>query len=214
MSVDYLAESKSVTKEFLESILDSKAEWKLSKESDGVKVFNRKPEKGKVTIFKSEATVDCSPAQAIDFLNPAKPFRLQWDQLLEKLEVVEDLGDGVMLVYHIVKAALKGLLSARDSMDVVTVGETDDFYYVAAAGVTHPDYPVNKQCVRVTQFPCGYIVYKKQDENGHTKIIMILNADLNMNFATAFVAEQVKPTLMIQTFSNLKSGLKDISYSS
>lgn len=36
-----------------------------------------------------------------------------------------------MLVYHIVKAALKGLLSARDSMDVVTVGETDDFYYVA-----------------------------------------------------------------------------------
>jgi len=109
-----------------------------------------------------------------------------------------------------VKSALKGIISARDSLDVVTFGEDDTGFYISAGGVEHVDYPPNSKYVRVTQFPCGYYIQKQCSIPDKTKFVMIFNVDLNMNMVANYLAEQVKPVLMVEKINYLRIGLVEL----
>jgi len=147
-------------------------------------------------------------------LNPIKPYRIQWDPFLDNLQVAGHVGPHDYLVYHRTKPSLKGLLSARDSIDVVKLGETDKYYYVAAGSISeHPDYPPASGVVRIFQYPCGYVVQKIAGDPTHCKFIMVFHADLMLHNLVNFVADMVKPTLMSQKIGGLRKGTKTIKVS-
>ncbi|KHJ93792.1 hypothetical protein OESDEN_06292 [Oesophagostomum dentatum] len=50
-------------------------------------------------------------------VTPWYPYRIQWDEILQKCEPLEELDKGYRLVHHVTKK--KFPLSARDSVDVV-----------------------------------------------------------------------------------------------
>jgi len=213
--MNYVEEGERVTNEFLNLISNQSIEWKKIKDSDGVVIYSTKLPNTKGTIYKSEVYLDAKPEQLLNFVHPTKPLRLQWDKFLETLIVVEEIiSPNVLLVYHTVKSSLRGIVSARDSLDVITIGETDLAFYVSAGSVEHPNYLPTSKYVRVQQFPSGYYIEKQCDKDNRTKFVMIFNADLKMNSIVNYLAEQVKPLLMVEKINYLRVGLTELCKSS
>jgi hypothetical protein len=212
--MDYLAESKIVAKSFLAYILDTN-DWKQIKDSDGIKISSRKSDNPKAGImYKCEVTLDAPAAKVYEFVDPSKKYRIQWDGYLERLETTKKISDNAFLIYHALRPALKGIMSPRDSIDVVTCDETDDFYFVAASGVDCPDTPIISKYVRVIQYPCGYLIYKNNNDPEKCRFVMILNCDLKMNSVATFMSDIAKPTLCVTKINYLRDGLTKLDISS
>lgn len=210
--MDYDQEGERVKERFLEIVLNTPAEdWKLAKESEGIKILSRKSEELKGTMYKSEVIFPASPERVFAMVCPVKPYRIQWDDLLDKLETAKKIGHNRFLIYHVTHPAAKGIVSARDSLDVVTVGETDKYFFVSAGGVDHPDYGVNPKFVRTFQYPAGYLIEKISENPNECKFIMLLHTDLSMGAVMSFMVDKVKPTLMIQKITALRKGLETMT---
>ena len=210
MATDYLTESSRVTSAFLSYIIDNDANWKSEKRTDGVEIFSRESSSLNGKVYKSQVTLDASPELILAMVSPVKPYRLQWDNFLDKCDVITKVAEDTYLIHHVVKPALKGIVSARDSIDVVSIGKKDNYYYVSAGGVDHMDYPPLPKHVRSFQHPAGYVIFKDDQNANRCKFVMLFHVDLNINQVGNFMINMVKPTLMIQKVNSLREGLKNI----
>lgn len=106
-----------------------------------------------------------------------------------------------------VKSQLKGLMSPRDSIDLVNMGETDKLFYVVASGVEYSEFPVDPRYVRVVQQPCGYVIFKIPNEPNRCRFAMIFHADLNMHQWGSKLADVLMPRLMVDKVCALRKAL-------
>jgi hypothetical protein len=209
--MDYLSEAEKCSKILQQYVVETPDEWKLVKESDGMRVFSRPSNEMKGHVYKCETVLDAPVEKVLAAVDPTKPYRIQWDEFLEQLIVEKQIAEGVYLVYHGTKGMLKGLVSARDSLDVVTIGRKDGEYrYIAAAAVDHENYPPRPNSVRVHTYSNGYVIFPIDGSPDKCRFVMVLHSDMKMNSVIGFVADQVKPALLMQKTGNLRRGLQTL----
>jgi len=208
---EYLKKADSVTRALLECVVEQKDEWKICKEADNMQVYwKSSPDMAKGTMHKLETILNASPKKVLVTATPTGPYRIKWDEYLDELTVEAKLNETVYLIYHGTKAMLGGLVSARDSLDVVTVDQKDDYYYVAAGTIDHPNYPPRKNSVRIQQFCSGYVIFPIEGEPDKCRFVMVMNTDLKMNSLATMVTDVVKPRLLIEKTKNLRRGLETL----
>jgi len=211
---DYVAKAKEISCALIKFGSDQDGDWKLAKEVDGIRAYAKPSPDTKGNMYKVETILNAPPTKVLAAVDPTKSYRIQWDEFLGELKVEAKLTENVYLIYHGTKAMLGGMVSARDSLDVVTIDKKDDFYFVAAGTVDHINYPPRAHSVRIQQFSCGYVISPVDGEPGKTRFVMVMNTDMKMNNLTAFFSEPVKPRLLVEKVKNLRRGLDllDIIY--
>jgi len=211
---DYLAKAEEVARALVKCCVDPDDDWKLIKDVDGVRVFSKQSPDIKGNMHKVETILDAPPAKVLAAVNPTKAYRIQWDEYLAELKVEAKLTDTVFLIYHGTKAMLAGLVSARDSLDVVTVDQKDGYSFVAAGTVDHINYPPREHSVRIQQCSNGYVIFPVEEKPDKCRFVMVMNTDLKMNTVANLLSEPVKPRLLLEKVKNLRRGLEtlDIEY--
>jgi len=210
MGIDYVEKVEHNRSALLDCVVESEPQWKFVKEKNGVKVYQRpSTELPNTSMWKCEIEFDTPPDRTFRFVNPLMPYRSQWDTLLDRLEVAKELGENSYIIRHIAKSQMRGLMSARDSIDLVNVGETDELFYVVASGIEHSDYPVDPRYVRVVQQPCGYVITKIPNQPNKCHFTMVFHADINMHQWGAKFADVLMPRLMIEKVGALRKALEN-----
>uniref|UniRef100_A0A915J534 START domain-containing protein n=1 Tax=Romanomermis culicivorax TaxID=13658 RepID=A0A915J534_ROMCU len=116
--MNYLQESERITNKLL-SALDS-ASWKLAKDTDGVQIYSTVSDYAQAgNMYKGSMALDFAPGKVFAAVDPTKPYRTQWDNILDHAEIVEKVQPNIYVIRHISKAVLKGLISARDTYDLI-----------------------------------------------------------------------------------------------
>ncbi|KAH7725323.1 START domain protein [Aphelenchoides avenae] len=156
-------------------------EWPtLAYEDSDVKVYSRKSDKNadaKEAMLMLVTTLPGNAATVEALLCPWAKYRLQWDDLLEDLGVIDELPNDAYLIRHLVKRKLA--LSPRESIDALKLLRKDNGDVVfGAVGTTHADYPPAKGYVRTHQYLGGYVLQPLDAETA--RFSMIFHADLNL----------------------------------
>jgi len=206
--MEYVAKAERDRDELLDCVITSDSQWKYVKEKCGVKVYQRpSTELPNTSMWKCEINFETPPERVFRYVNPLLQYRPQWDSLLERLEVEKDLGQNSYIIRHMVKSQLKGLMSPRDSIDLVQMGETDRLYYLVASGIEHSDFPIDPRYVRVVQQPSGYVIFKLPNQPNRCRFAMIFHADLNMHQWGVKLADMLMPRLMVDKINGLRKAL-------
>jgi len=208
---DYIAKAKEVTQILVQCIVDPKEEWKQIKDADGVQAYSKPSPDVNGNMYKVETIFNSPPAKVLAAVDPNKQYRIQWDDFLGELKVEAKLTENVSLIYHGTKAMLGGIVSARDSLDVVTVGQQDGYYFVAAGTVDHINYPPREHSVRIHQYTSGYVIFPVEGSPDKCRFVMAMNVDMKMNSVVNFMAEPVKPRLLLEKIKNLRRGLDTLN---
>jgi len=210
---DYIAKAEQVSNALVQSVVEAQ-DWKQTKDADGVQVYSKPSPDTKGNMYKVETILNAPSEKALAAVNPTQGYRIQWDEFLAELKVEAKLTENVFLIYHGTKAMLGGIVSARDSLDVVTIGKKDGYYFISAGTVDHPSYPPRDHSVRIQQYSCGYVIFPVDGAPDKCRFVMVMNTDMKMNTIVSFMAEPVKPRLLLEKVKNLRHGLDtlDIVY--
>uniref|UniRef100_A0A914V3C1 START domain-containing protein n=1 Tax=Plectus sambesii TaxID=2011161 RepID=A0A914V3C1_9BILA len=208
---EYESIGKAASQELIDIIRDIGG-WHLEKaaaDNNGIKVETRKSTVGESDIIMTTCELDAPAKRVLAMVLPWLPYRLQFDDLLESTQVIDQVSESMYLVQHVTKKKMP--LSARESIDVVTLGKEDDFYYVSSAGTSHPDFPIRPKYVRTHQYLGGYVIYPEENENQCT-FKMFIHADLNIAGPKLMnnIVQMVKPKFMADKIKALKKALVNI----
>jgi len=208
-TVNYTAESDKYCKQFFDMVINcSSDDWKEVKKykEDGITISSRPSPCISDKIFKAECVLPVSPSHALALCAPNLPYRTQWDPVLESLRVVRTIEPNLHMVYHVTKPVLKGVIAARDTLDLVRIGRAPDkhtppnmrngTFYVIAGSVKHDDFPPFDKIKRNWQYASGYLFEPVDDDENKCHWSMVFHTDLDMNQMAAMVCTMAKPTLM------------------
>jgi len=185
--------------------------WSSVSSKNGNEMFERKSDKpGTVENMLLLITdLPCLMEKVEKMMVPWEPYRVQWDQMLEKVEIVKQWKDQeAYLTRHLIEK--QSILSPRESIDVVKVQRSGNEIIVGSTGTTHGDYPHIKDYVRTHQTLGGYLMRPSDMKPGHTKFHMLFHADLNLpvpRFLGNLIAK-FKPDLMVKKTESLKEAIQ------
>jgi len=206
--LDYEQESEVVSRRLIE-IANDPTGWNLEKaasDNHGVKIESRKSHVGECDIIMSTTEVDAPARRVLAMCLPWLPYRGRWDELVDSTQIIDQLSPSVYVMQTLTKKRIP--LSARESIDVITVGKEENFIYVSSVGTTHPDFPVCTKYVRTHQHLGGYVIYPEENENQCT-FKMLFHADLNIAGPKLMssIVDMVKPKVMTEKIRQLKKAL-------
>jgi len=206
--VDYERESQLVSKRLME-IVNDPCGWNLEKaaaDNHGVKIESRKSEVGESDIIMSTTELDAPAKRVMAMCLPWLPYRAQWDELFDSTQVIDQLSKSIYVTQTLTKKRIP--LSARESIDVLTLGKDGNCIYLSSVGTTHPDFPVCTKYVRTHQYVSGYIIYPDENENQCT-FKMLFHADLNIPGPKLMssIVDMVKPKMMTEKIKQLRKAL-------
>ena len=162
---------------FLISILISPlsaAEWKLVKEKDGIKIYNRPVEGFPVDEFKGIAVIDAPMEVIIEVLHDV-PAGTEWMKDCKEARIIKEIDDLVKYLY--VHQDAPWPVSDRDAV-VKSEGKLSFKKGIAkfdAKGVKEPMVPIKKKCVRMTVLDGGWTL--KRIAPDKTEAIYQVRAD-------------------------------------
>lgn len=187
----------------------------LSKFSDSeVKVYTKKSDVVECPedIVKATVTLaNVNTAQVLALCLPWFPYRTQWDDVLVEAKIIEDISPSTKLINHICKKKMP--LSARDSLDVVSVQCRNEEIFIASRSVTHNDVPEVKERVRTITHLGGYVI--KPIEGGKVEFEMYFHADLKISGITLIksIVESIKPKFMVDLCKALRKATEKVAVS-
>lgn len=204
----YESEGQAISKTLIDIVADVGG-WRLERaaaDNNGIKIESRKSDIGDSDIMMATTELDAPAKKVLAMCLPWLPYRAQWDDLIESIQVIDQLSDSMYLIQHLTKKKMP--LSARESIDVVTCGKENNFYFVSCVGTSHPDFPVRPKYVRTNQYLSGYVIYPEENENQCT-FKVLFHADLNIAGPKLMsnIVEMVKPKMMCDKIKNLKKAL-------
>ncbi|KFD58720.1 hypothetical protein M514_00413 [Trichuris suis] len=207
--IDVDANVQLLKTEFENSIED-KSIWTMKKKSHDTVVFATQSEHFAGWRVKGETVVNFPPLKAYDMIHPTAKYRFQWDELVEGCTFLEDLAPGVILVHQRMKPLLMGLISARDSVDIIVQEETDQYYQLMLTGVKYSNVPPQPRYVRAATYPSGMRIYRSSNPE-KTKIACIIQADINMKHAPRYITDNALVSMMFSYLTSLQ-GCKDLPW--
>jgi len=207
---DYIRLAEHAASEVRRYVSDLSLWDKLSSKG-GIEILERKSDltEASETMLLLITDLPCTVEKVEKLVAPWLEYRIKWDQMLEKVEIIASWPDKeVYLARHLIKK--QHILSARESIDVVKVERGKDEIIFGSTGTSHPDYPPIKGYVRTHQFLGGYVLRPSDSKPGHTKFHMLFHADLNLpvpRFIGNLLAK-FKPDLMVKKTESLKEAIQ------
>jgi len=201
-----LEESAKVNKDLKRLLFEEKG-WTLKKESKTCHVFCIPSGRPDNYIWKGEATILLKPEKIFDMVHPTAKYRLMWDLNVASCELLEEITDRVFVTHTTMKAHLLGLLSARDTIEVFVIEETDQYYSCQFGGVEYDNVPLAKDCVRAWSYPSGIFIFKndiKPDQPAATRVVTFIQMDAKLDVVPPALLNATMPTFMKQYFKSMK----------
>ncbi|KAI1728275.1 START domain-containing protein [Ditylenchus destructor] len=185
--------------------------WHPHSNHNGIEMFERKADLPYDTenMLLLIVTLPCTMEKLEALLSPWREYRQQWDNMLERADVIESWPEKELyLVHHLVKKMFP--ISARDTVDIAKVMRRTDEVTYGMTSVAHASCPPGKSHVRTHAYLGGYVLRPDDNNPNHTKFHMLFHADLNLPGPKLIsnVAAKFKPKFMIQKIDNLKAGIK------
>jgi len=218
VDVDWLkSEAAKIRREVHRLVLqpDSASLWHHCKSSRAGEVYksilpiNDAHSKGHT--FKGEAFVDMPVHQVHDLVHPTGHMRPLWDPFIFRCSVLKTVDDDITLVHHRFKPQLMGILSARESIDLVVIEETADYSATLLGSVTMDQIPVEPKYVRAWSYPTGIVVFKTENPN-RSRICTIMQADLKLPLLPISFLEYAIPTMSLQYVQALQKAATSVPY--
>ncbi|CAJ0937567.1 unnamed protein product, partial [Mesorhabditis belari] len=136
--------------------------FQSSKFSEGeIKVYTMKSDNPDCPEDIAKASISLEGTtlnHALALVLPWMPYRTQWDDLLARVKVLDEISPTMKIVHHVTKK--KTPLSARDSVDVVSIDarKSTSTVILAARSVEKADVPELKDHVRTFQHLGGFVI--------------------------------------------------------
>jgi len=203
----YLSECEKMSHELKRLCFEEKG-WELKKDSKTCKVFCIPSTQGQGFTWRGEGIVAVKPEKLIDMVHPTEKYRLQWDPNVASCRLLEELSPNSLIAHTVMKAHLLGLLSARDTIDVFKLEETDTYISSQFGGVEYENGPVEKDAVRAWSYPSGIFFLKgdvtsDKGETG-TKVITFFQADARLDVVPPAMLNAAMPTFIKNYFKALR----------
>jgi len=185
--------------------------WSNMSSKNGIEIFERKSElpEASENMLLLITDLPCTMEKVEKLVVPWLEYRVQWDQMLEKVEIIASWPDKeAYLTRHLIKK--QSILSPRESIDVVKVVRRENEIIIGSTGTSHADYLPAKGYVRTHQFLGGYLLRPSDSKPGHTKFHMLFHADLNLPVPRFIgnVLAKFKPDLMVKKTESLKEAIQ------
>ncbi|ETN73947.1 hypothetical protein RB195_017149 [Necator americanus] len=209
-SLDAVAVGDEAMKDLIALVESGEDGWKELWTDDGI-VFHTKKgvEPCLVDIIRCRFMLeDTDLATVKAMVTPWLPYRMQWDEILQKCELVEELDKGYRLMHHVTKK--KFPLSPRDSVDVVSTVCEPNRVLVSARSVPTAGPAPTSDIIRTYQHLGAYCFCVSGEHN--VEFTMYFQCDLNIS-APAFIQkliDKAKPRLMCDKAKSLRRAIKKI----
>ncbi|RCN27878.1 START domain protein [Ancylostoma caninum] len=157
-SLDAVAVGDEAIKDLLALVDGGEEGWKELWTDDGIVFHTRKGvEPCLVDIIRCRFILeDTDLATVKAMVTPWLPYRIQWDDIMQRCELVEELDKGYRLVHHVTKKRFP--LSPRDSVDVVSTHFEPNRVVMSARSVPTAGPAPTADIVRTYQHLGGYCI--------------------------------------------------------
>uniref|UniRef100_A0A5S6QBE5 START domain-containing protein n=1 Tax=Trichuris muris TaxID=70415 RepID=A0A5S6QBE5_TRIMR len=184
--------------------------WTLRKKCHGTVVYSAESPHFAGWMLKGETMVEFSPEKVYDLVHPTAEYRLQWDEHVESCEFLQDLAPGVILVHQRMKPLLMGLISARDTVDIIVQEEHDQHYQIMLSSVPCRKVPPQPKYVRAISYPSGMAIYRTRNPD-EAKIACIIQANLHLRRTPRYIIDNAMVTMMFNYLTSLQK-CKDLPW--
>ncbi|TMS36989.1 hypothetical protein L596_004023 [Steinernema carpocapsae] len=160
------------------------------------------------TIFRFKATVPkCSVDDVCRRIHPCSTLRPVWDSQLQSIEVIDELSANVLVIRHVIKSRLLGIISERDTIDLCKFStETDGSKRAVMCSIVHPACPRVPSIVRAHTHPSMFGI-KATDDDG-VEVEAILHAEMHLNSVPTKVLETLMPRGIAKFHDDLKKSFQ------
>uniref|UniRef100_A0A6J0TBI3 StAR-related lipid transfer protein 5 n=1 Tax=Pogona vitticeps TaxID=103695 RepID=A0A6J0TBI3_9SAUR len=178
--------------------------WRSCKRTNEVAVSWRPSTEFNGRLYKGEGIIPAKLEDVYKCIVPeANGLRAKWDENVKELEVIERIGDNILIVRTTTPSAFMKIISPRDFLDVVLIQRDDDgSITIAATNAEHPRCPPQPNFVRGLNYPCGCICIPVPREAHKTQLLSFFQSDLGGNLPQS-VVESFFPSSIQNFFNNL-----------
>ncbi|KAL0590146.1 hypothetical protein ABG067_001786 [Albugo candida] len=165
---------------------NSTEDWQIeSSMHDDVNLSSRdaKP----VRMYKCEVLVDAPMEELFDILHTKFEDSNTWNGSSEESKILGALNECTDLIYIKSVAALKGLITSRDFVNVRTWRKDLNGYTIAINCAGKALLPGTKDVVRGESGPCGFIILPVRGHEKKAKLIWVLNVDIKGFFPSSMI---------------------------
>ncbi|KJH46738.1 START domain protein [Dictyocaulus viviparus] len=184
--------------------------WKVLWTEDEISLHTRKGDQQcHVDIIRCRTILKNTDLATVKALvSPWLPYRVQWDDIMQRCDLLQELENGYRLIHHVTKKKLP--LSARDSVDIVSTKYESNRILMAARSVPTAGPRPTSDLVRTYQHLGGYCFWST-DENS-VVFTMYFQCDLNValpSFVQKLI-DKAKPKFMYDKMKSLRKALNTI----
>nr|CCA22718.1 conserved hypothetical protein [Albugo laibachii Nc14] len=140
-----------------------------------------------VRMYKCEVIVDASVEELFDILYTQFEQSNTWNGSSEESKILGVLNDSTDLVYIKSVAALRGLITSRDFVNVRTWRNEADGYTIAINCAGKDLLPGTKDVTRGESGPCGFIILPVSGSKNKARLIWVLNVDIKGFFPSNMI---------------------------
>uniref|UniRef100_A0A914WQQ7 START domain-containing protein n=1 Tax=Plectus sambesii TaxID=2011161 RepID=A0A914WQQ7_9BILA len=208
-SCELLQQVAEARKEVEKLLWGPDVRWDVCKQAKGITVYKTYCVESKSHAFKLEGIIGDATVEEISYrLHPLGPYRTLWDSQLAGLELVEEVAADALIVRHMTKPQLMGLVSARDTIDLSHFRAEEKVRSVVMTGVDHSAVPPQSGIVRAWTYPSGVFLSPATEKSPATKVTTLLHAEMQLPLLPKAIAEAFVPGALIQFFSDLRKSAK------
>uniref|UniRef100_A0A1I7Z569 START domain-containing protein n=1 Tax=Steinernema glaseri TaxID=37863 RepID=A0A1I7Z569_9BILA len=191
----------------IESLIRSDC-WEMCKKSKDCTIYRLQCEITDNTIFRFQATVpNCSVEDVCLRIHPCGTMRPVWDSQLQSIELVDELSEDTLVIRHVTKARLLGIISERDTIDLCKFTTAEDgSRRVVMTSIVHPEAPREPSIVRAHTHPSVFIIRATHDNN--VEVEAILHAEMHLNSVPTKVLETLVPRGIVKFHDDLKKSFQ------
>ncbi|KAK3762495.1 hypothetical protein RRG08_009883 [Elysia crispata] len=154
--------------------------WKATSKSCDQFTIDMKPSKDTAgNMLRISITVD-APLELCKNTITMMPGsrRPEWDQDLKEIKLLQEIDENTVLFYARTNPVGKGVISAREFVDVGRTEVTENQIHVYGCSVDHPQIPSAEKYVRGYNACWMYKFTKDPSKEGRTKVESVLDSDM------------------------------------
>ncbi|RUS90428.1 hypothetical protein EGW08_001833 [Elysia chlorotica] len=176
--------------------------WKRTSKSNDKFTIDMKPSKvSSGNMLRISATVD-APIDLCKNTITMMPDsrRPEWDKDLREIKLLQNIDDQTVLFYARTNPVAKGVISAREFVDVGRTEVSENQILVYGCSVDHPNIPSPDKYVRGFNACWLYRITKDPSQEGRTKMESVLDSDMK-GWIPSSVINSTLPTVFGQAIS-------------
>ncbi|XP_077984730.1 stAR-related lipid transfer protein 5-like [Glandiceps talaboti] len=185
-------------------VLESDKDWKLMKESNGIKLFSKPSPIFDGIVYRAEYTFNASPEKIFEMTADLSLIQ-KTNKHIAEMQIIELIDDNTKVFRTLTVSMMMGLISPREFVSVFQAKTLTDRegYCVYHGAVEHPHCPVVNDYVRAITYPTCRFIFPVEGDPNKARCVGFNQSDIKLFPQT--LVEQLTPSTMI---SHIKSIMK------